>query len=180
MKMRLLGGLALARREGCERGQALFEFVLCIFVLLIMVSGLIDVSRVLHDQQVMSGLSRQGSNLASRGTSLQETVSSLVTQGNSLNVGTQGRIIVTSVANGVNGMPQVTGQVESIGGIAVTSRIGSGVGKPANVPAPATPVLQKGQTIYVTEVFCSYHTVTPIGNLLKLALPSTLYEAAYF
>jgi Flp pilus assembly protein TadG len=156
------------------------EFTACFLVLLTMVFGLIDVSRILHDKQVMSGLTRQGSNLASRGTSLQQTVSALVTQGSSLDLGTQGRVIVTSVAEGSNGSPEITAQVESTGGIAVTSSVGNGVGKPANVPAAANPVLQKGQTIYVTEVYYSFQAVTPIGGILKLALPSTLYEAAYF
>jgi Flp pilus assembly protein TadG len=180
MEMQLWGGRALARRRRSERGQALLEFTACFFVLLTMVFGLIDVSRILHDKQVMSGLTRQGSNLASRGTSLQDTVTSLVTQGSSLNLGTEGRVIVTSVAEGSNGSPEITAQVESTGGIAVTSSIGSGVGKPATVPAAANPVLQKGQTIYVTEVFYTFQAVTPIGSILKLALPTTLYEAAYF
>ena len=41
-------------------------------------------------------------------------------------------------------------------------------------------VVLPGQTIYVTEVFYSYQPVTPIGNMLNVVLPSTLYEAAYF
>jgi len=180
MKVRLFGGRTLARRQESERGQALLEFAVCIFVLLTLVCGLIDVSRMLHDKQVMSGLTRQGSNLASRGTDLQDTVTALVTQGSALDVGTQGKIILTSVAEGANGMPQITGQAESTGGIAATSAIGNGVGQTATVPAAANPVLQKGQTIYVTEVFYSFQTITPIGNLLKLALSSKLYEAAYF
>jgi hypothetical protein len=180
MKMRLLGDRALARCHWDERGQALLEFVFCSFMLLVLVFGLIDISRAISDAQIMSGLTRQGSNLASRGTGLQDTVSALVTQGASLDVGTRGRIIVTSVANGVNGVPEITGQAESMGGIPVTSRIGSGIGQPANVPATANPVLQNGQTIYVTEVFYSFHMITPIGNLLKLVLPSKLYAAAYF
>lgn len=180
MEMRFPGSTALARRQESERGQALLEFAVCVIVLLVMVFGLIDVSRLIHDKQVMSGLTRQGSNLASRGTSLQVTVTSLVTQGASLDMATNGRVILTSVAEGSNGMPEITGQVESTGGIPVTSRIGNGVGQAANVPAAANSVLQKGQTIYVTEVFYSFHAVTPIGGLLKLALPVTLYEAAYF
>ncbi len=180
MKTRLFSGMAHTKRSGSDRGQALLEFTICTFVLLVMVFGLVDFSRLIHDKQVMSGLTRQGSNLASRGTSLQDTVTALVTQGASLNMGTDGRVILTSVADGSNGTPEITGQVESTGGIAVTSAIGTGVGQPANVPATANAVLQKGQTIYVTEVFYSFHTITPIGNLLKLALPFTLYEAAYF
>jgi len=180
MILRSPSSLTRPGHAGREHGQAMLEFILCVFMLFVMVFALIDISRVIQDKQVMSGLSRQGSNLASRGTSLQYTVSALVTQGAALDVGTRGRIIVTSVAEGASGTPEITGQAESTGGIPVTSMIGTGVGQPANVPAAANPILQKGQTIYVTEVFYSYQTVTPIGNLLKLALPSTLYEAAIF
>lgn len=180
MKIRLLKDVILARKHKDERGQALLEFVFCFLVLLVLAFGLIDFSRAIHAEQVMSGLTRQGSNLASRGTSLQETVSALVTQGASFDVGSEGKIIVTSVADGANGVPEITGQAESTGGLSATSKIGTGVGQAAYLPSTASPVLQNGQTLYVTEVFYSFHTVTPIGNLLKLTLPPTLYAAAYF
>jgi hypothetical protein len=180
MKVRLQHGGKQARRRRSERGQALLEFTACFLVLLAMVFGLVDISRILHDKQVMSGLTRQGSNLASRGTSLQQTVSALVTQGSSLDLGTEGRVIVTSVAEGSNGSPEIKAQAESTGGIPVTSIVGSGAGKSATVPSGANSVLKQGQTIYVTEVFYSFRTVTPIGSILKMALPFTLYESAYF
>jgi hypothetical protein len=39
---------------------------------------------------------------------------------------------------------------------------------------------QSNQTTFVTEVFYGYSPVTPIGRLVGLTLPSTLYDAAYF
>lgn len=162
------------------RGEALVELAICVTLLLTLVFGVIDFSQMIFDKQVMSGLTRQGSDLASRGTSLTDTVSALGVQGASLNLGTQGRIIITAVANNANGNPRIIDQAESATGIRVTSAVGSGVGNPASMPASANTVLNAGQTLYVTEVFYSYHPMTPIGNFLNISLASTLYDAAYF
>jgi len=161
-----------------EAGQALVEFAVVGFVLFLLVLGVIDFSRAIYDQEVMKGLTRQGSNLASRGTDLTTAANSVVTGSAPLNLNNYGRVIVTSVAN-VNGFYKITGQV-SAGGIAASSKIGTGVGNPASVPAAAGPILQANQTIYITEVFYSYQAITPVGKLVRLNLPSTLYDVAYF
>src|ERR1039458_10225818 len=96
MIKRLIKGLAWTKRLGDERGAALIELAFCMSTLLILVFGLIDFSLIIFDNQVMSGLSRQGSDLASRGTSMTDTVSALGIQGASLNIGTNGRIILTA------------------------------------------------------------------------------------
>ena len=163
---------------GAESGQALVEFAAVGLLLLMLVFGLIDFSRAIYDQQIMKGLTRQGSNLASRGTDLTASASSVITGAAPLDLNNNGRVIVTSVAN-VNGFYKITGQV-SAGGIPASSKIGQGVGNPATVPSAATPILQLNQTIYVTEVFYSYQAVTPIGKLATVKMPSTLYDVAYF
>jgi Flp pilus assembly protein TadG len=147
--------------------------------MLTLVFGLIDFSQMIFVKQVMSGITRQGSNLASRGTSLAETVTALSLQGGSLNIGTDGRIIVTAVAD-VKGKPEIMNQSETPNGISVTSAIGSVIGKPATMPASANTALSAGQTLYVTEVFYSYSPMTPIGNLLRKSVGSILYETAIF
>jgi Flp pilus assembly protein TadG len=179
MIKRLIKGLAWAKRLEDERGAALIELALCLSMLLVLVFGIIDFSQIILDHEVMSGLSRQGSDLASRGTSLTDTVSALGIQGASLNIGTKGRIILTAVTD-VNGNFQIIGQAESPTGISITSAVGSGVGNAASMPSSANYVLQAGQTLYVTEVFYSYTPMTPIGSFLKTSLASTLYESAYF
>jgi len=188
MIKRMIRRLQGARRLRDERGAVLVELALCMTVLLLLVFGVIDFSLIIFDRQVMSGISRQGSDLASRGGEpdpgsdtdpLQQIVAALVTQGETLNMATKGRIFITAVAD-VNGKPQIIDQAESSSGIAVNSQVGSGIGKSAAMPASATPVLQAGETIYVTEVYYAFTPVTPIGRFLKLSLASNLYESAYF
>ena len=182
MIKRLIRGLAWAKRLEDERGAALVELALCLFMLLVLVFGIIDFSQIIYDHQQMSGLSRQGSDLASRAAddTLQETVAALVVQGAPMNIGTNGRIILTEVANNSSGSPIIVNQAESTTGIAATSAVGTGIGNPATMPAAATTALNAGQTLFVTEVFYSYSPMTPLGNFLKTSLASTLYESAYF
>jgi hypothetical protein len=128
--------------------------------------------------QVMVGLTREGSNLASRGTTLSDSAKAVITGDAPLDLNANGEVIVTSIAN-VGGSNIITGQA-SQGGISRSSKLGAGVGNHATVPPAAAAMLQPGATIYVTEVFYSYRPITPIGNFVKIVMPSTLYEAAYF
>ena len=48
-------------------GQAIVEFAMTVTVLLILLCASIDFGRAFSDMQAMSELTRQGSNLASRG-----------------------------------------------------------------------------------------------------------------
>jgi Flp pilus assembly protein TadG len=164
-------------RDG-RRGQATVEFAVIATVLLVLVLALVDFSRALYDLQVMVGLSRQGSNLASRGDSLAVATAAVVTGDAPLNLTSNGEVIITSVMN-TAGVDQITGQ-SSQGGTTNTSKIGSAIGGRANIPTTAQTMVQPGQTIYVTEIYFTYKPITPIGNFVKMVLPSTLYEAAYF
>jgi len=159
-------------------GQATVEFAVVATVLLVLELALVDFSRALYDLQVMVGLTRQGSNLASRGDSLPEAASAVVSGDGPLNLASNGQVIVTSVMN-TGGVNQITGQA-SQGGTSNTSKIVSRIGSTAKVTTAATTMLQPGQTIYITEVFYTYKPITPIGNFIKMVMPSTLYEAAYF
>ena len=159
-------------------GQATLEFAVAATVLLVLLLAVVDFSRAIYDLQVMVGLTRQGSNLASRGDTLPQAASAVIAGDAPLNLVNNGEVIVTSVMN-VGGVDQITGQA-SQGGTTNNSKIGTAIGATAKVPAAAATMLQPGQTIYITEVFFTYKPITPIGNFVKMVLPSTLYEVAYF
>ena len=80
-----------------------------------------------------------------------------------------------------NGVYTITDQA-SLGGMlpAPSSKLGTGIGNTATLSLAEQGMLKPGQSIYVSEVFYSYQPVTPIGNFVKIVMPSTLYEAAYF
>jgi Flp pilus assembly protein TadG len=178
---RLIKGFARTTRLEDERGGAIVELALCMSMLLVLVFGLIEFSQIIFDYEVMSGLSRQGSNLASRGGySLKQAADAVVIQGASLNIGTNGRVIVTEVANNSSGQPAIVNQGESSPGISVNSMVGSGNGNAATMPLGTSAKLATGQAIYVTEIFYAYKPITPLGAFLKVSLAHTLYETAYF
>jgi Flp pilus assembly protein TadG len=161
-----------------QSGQAMLEFAIIASLLIILVFAIIDFGRAFNELQVMVELTRQGSNLASRGTSLLDSANAVVAGDAPLNLNSNGEVIVTSVTNNAQGNV-ITGQV-SQGATSNASKIGNGVGTPATVPASAVAMLQPGQTIYITEVFYNYQAITPIATLLNIVMPSTLYQAAYF
>jgi Flp pilus assembly protein TadG len=161
-----------------ESGQAAMEFALIAVLMLVILCMVIDFCRAIHNEQLMAGLSREGSNLASRGTTLSDSAAAVIGGSPSLDLSDKGEVIITSVTN-INRVYTITDQF-SQGGISKNSRVGTGVGNTASVPASAAAMLQSGQTMYVTEIFYSYQPITPIQNLIKIVMPSTLYEAAYF
>ena len=56
--------------RGRDSGQAILEYALSATVMLILIFGLIDLSRAIFVAQVIANLSGQGSSMASRGTYL--------------------------------------------------------------------------------------------------------------
>jgi Flp pilus assembly protein TadG len=169
----------LSRRHYRSRqsGQALLEFACVALIMIGLAFGLIDVSRAIHEKQVLINLSREGSNLAFRLTSLSDTAQAVVDGASPLDMNKQGRVIVTEVHNdGTN--CQVADQV-SLGGLkGQTSRIGKKGGKP--FPCMSADVPRPNQSAFVTEVFYDYEPVTPVGKMMQVAIPSTLYDVAYF
>lgn len=167
------------KRAG-ESGQALVEFAISVLVLLTLVFGMIDFSRAIYQQQVITNLTGQGADLAFRGvgtvdTSLSTAATAVINSSSTLNLSSHGRVIVTAAYNS-NPTTKITAQV-STGGISASSRVGT-VGSVAALPAGAVPLTLK--TVYVMEIYYAYQPITPVGRLLHTALPMQLYDAAYY
>jgi len=148
-----------------------------LFMLFIFVFALIDISRAIYQEQLMTGLSREGSNLASRGTTLTNSATAVINEC-PLDLANNSKVIVTSVMN-QGGAFKITGQATA-GPLSATSKVGTGVGSTATLPPSARSMIAANQTIYVTEVYYTYQAITPVGQMMSITLPSTLYDAAYF
>jgi Flp pilus assembly protein TadG len=156
-------------------GQALIEFALVAVMLLLVLFGVIDFSRIILDRLVMINVSREGANLISRGTDMTNALNALVTSAYPLNINSNGYIILSSVYNN-SGVLKITSQ-KTTGGKPAVSHVGS-TNTTVTLPNPNLPL--PNQTLYVAEVFYTFTPVTPLGALLGITLPMTNYDAAFF
>jgi Flp pilus assembly protein TadG len=161
-----------------ESGQAFIEFSLIIMVMTVMLFGLIDFGRFIYQRQVVVNLSREGANLVLRNTSPDVAAAAVLNSSSPLTMNTKGRLFMSTVSNS-NGTVQVTSQWATGGLNSVSSKIGA-VNSTANMPSTPTKIPAAGKNLYVTEVYYSFTPITPLGKLLKLVMPATLYDVAYF
>ena len=160
-----------------EAGQVLVELALSATVMLVLVFGIVDFCRAIYERQVMCNLAAEGSSMASRDPALATTASALAAASYPFNLNTNGKIIISAVFNNNNSL-QLTAQ-STLGALAANSKIGSSIGGTATLPQSAIPPVN--QTVYVTEIFSLYSTVTPIGKLISgLTMSTQIYEAAYY
>ncbi|MCG8468258.1 MAG: pilus assembly protein [Gemmatimonadetes bacterium] len=165
----------LRRLARDTRGVELVELVMVLPLLLIVVFGILEFGSVFDKQHVVSTLSREGANIASRGAALDSVVSVTISNGNTVDVGPAGAVIASRV-DVVGGVPQVAAQ--SLGGsMTATSKVGT----PGN---PATPYvgngLADGNSYYVVEIFLPYQPFTPLRGLVAPVIPDTLYDRTIF
>ena len=175
MPSKKLPAWALRRARDCS-GQSLVELAFVSLVLMVILFGMIDFGRAIYRQQLITNLSREGANLASRDSTFPETLDALVVSAGTLNIETDGYIILTELSRATDGTLSVTRQ-QTRGSQTSASKIGTVGGSVSfsqnNIPAP-------GQSLIVAEVFVLYSSVTPVGKLIGVAMPSKLYDAAFF
>lgn len=152
------------------------EFALCLPILMLLLLGVIEFSRSIDAAHSLSGLSREGANLAARGTPLDTVVITVVTNGQDIALGEAGGVVATEVEINEAGWPLVRAQAFSPG-FTRASAMGA-VGDTAFALQEAG--LLAGRRHYIIEVFYRYQPITPLGNLTGLGVRDTLYDRAVF
>jgi Flp pilus assembly protein TadG len=162
-------------RLRCERGQAAVELAVVTPLLLILFLGIFEFGRAFELVHALGGLSREGANLAARGVPLDQAVTVTLSNGQDIQLSTQGGVIATRLSKSA-GKLTVDDQVATAG-YAGRSHYGVKGGAPINL-TPAT--FSDGQTVYVVELFYRYSTVTPFKVFTKTVFPDELYARTFF
>lgn len=186
-----------------EKGQSLAEFAMVLPLLVILGLGVIEVSFALLDQHGITKLTREGANLISRDTTLQDAAAALRTMsGRSGNFDSGSKVIFSVIRRGAstgtaNFDRLILSQRYEFGSIAGASTVrtqggGSFGGPPdyaaansdgnANLRVTSLPndiVVVRGGMLYVTEIYATHRLLTPFDRF-GIRVPTTLYSIAYF
>lgn len=156
-----------------------------VVVLAVLTLGLIDVCRAIYTRQVIANLAREGANLASRGSGdtraeiVSNAVAAVVASASPLSITTNGLVIITAVNNTGNG--GIINLQQKNGALTFNnSKVGTRVGRSATLPNTTPALSQPNYTVFVAEIYYRFAPITPIGKLLKVAMPTNLYDVAYF
>lgn len=187
-----------------SRGQSLLEFALVAPLLVILALGVIEVGYALLDQHVVTKLTREGSNLISRDSTIQAAKTALTSMSTApVNFESGSKVIfsvirkgaTTGTANfGANILYQryEYGDVPDAPSRIRTSGNGSYRGAPNYeainadtdrrlqiVNMPPNIEISPGGMVYVTEIYTEHTRLTPLHNF-GIPLPERLYSIAYF
>jgi Flp pilus assembly protein TadG len=184
------------------RGQTLIEFTVALPLLLLIFLGVVDMGYLLLDQHVVTKLSREGSNMISRDTTLQDAAAALNGMSSRpVDFSTNSRMILSVIRNvstggAANFNKAVLYARYEYGGLSATSRILT-AGTPSFGPAPdyqtsnsdnntslqvtnlPPGLIVTGGLLYVTEIYTTHILLTPLDKF-GVTLPQTLYSIAYF
>jgi hypothetical protein len=193
----------LSRLARQDRGQSIMELSLVLPILLLLVLGVVEVSFALLDHHIVTKLTREGSNLISRDTSIGDAATALRTMSSRpVDFDSNSRVIFSVIRN----VPTVGAanynqpilyqryEYGAIGGASKLSIAGSGSFGPApdyqaansdnntglrvtNLP-PGLEI-SLGGFVYVTEIYSQHQLITPFDRL-GVGVPNTLYSIAYF
>ncbi len=161
-----------------RQGQAIVETVLIAPLLLLLLLGLIESGNALSINHKMVVLSREGANIASRGTSLPETLNVLVASGDEINLRENGGIVVTRILV-IDGDPVVDARASSPGYEASSRLWNPGADDSIVVPLQSLNLVE-GQALHAVEIIYDYEALTPVGGFLPEGWTDEIYERAIF
>lgn len=184
-----------------ERGQGLLEFAIVLPLVLVLVLGVVEIGYALLDHHVVTKLTREGSNLISRNTSLTDAGAAMRTMSTRpVDFSSGSRIIFSVVKKGAttgtaNVNKDVLYQRYEFGTLSTPSKLqtlgtGSFTGpdheainsdtdtrlQVTNLP---TGLVAPGGIIYITEIYSTHTLITPF-NRFGISVPTQLYSIAYF
>jgi Flp pilus assembly protein TadG len=159
------------------RGVAMIELALVLPILVLLVLGVIDFSRMIQFNNVLISLTREGANLAARSTEPpQFIVKTLMDTAEPLQMNTDGMMYITKLVGNGTQQARVAAQYRSTSGgktslgsaLWTCSSWSSGVcnvpgsaGPPDTRPTVTLPVaLTNGETVYAVEAFYDYTLFT--------------------
>ena len=164
----------LRRFAGSDCGQGVAEFAIALPVILMILLGMVEFANAYDRVHGLAGLSREGANIAARGTALSEVMTVVMTNGQSLEVPSRGGAVISRITV-QGGIPTVESQLASEG-YEDASRL-TDADEAAKWIQEAG--LSEGSTHYTVELFLTYEPVTPVASFIGVA-PSQLYERALF
>jgi hypothetical protein len=186
-----------------ERGQSLIEFAVVLPFLLVIAFGVIEMSSALYDQHVITRLSREGANLISRDSTIQDASAALRTMSvRPVNFDADSKVIFSVIKRGAtagtaNFDRLILYQRATFGGGSGNSAImtagSASFAGPPNYEASASDtntnlrvtnlpsglVSVRGGMLYVVEIYTTHTTLTPLARFGGL-VPTRLYSIAYF
>jgi hypothetical protein len=184
------------------RGQSLVEFAIVMPLVLVIAMGVIEASYALLHQHVVTKLTREGSNLISRDTSLQDAAAAMRSMSTAPVDFDNGSKLIFSVIKDVAttgssnfGQPVLYQRYEygTLGRHSTLTTRGSGsFGSGPDFEATNSDndtslqitnlppnLVTTGGMLYITEIYTSHPLITPLDRL-GITMPTTLYSIAYF
>jgi hypothetical protein len=184
-------------------GQGILEFALAVPVIMALALGVIEVSYALLDQHVVTKLSREGSNMISRDTSIDDAVTVLKNMSTPPVAFPANSKVIFSVIKSPStltaanyGVPVLyqryvmpgsvisnTGYLAHAGGsfgpgpdyLAVNSDTDPAL-RVTNLPPG---LISTGGMLYITEIYTRHPLITPFDKF-GISVPTLLYSIAYF
>ena len=184
-------------------GQSMIEFAIVMPLVCLLVLGVVEVGYALLDQQVVTKLTREGSNLISRNSSLQDATTALRTMATRpVDFNNGSRMIFSVLKRGATpGTPNyqqiILYQRTQFGNGSGSSKLntrgsGSFGGAPDYVAnnsdtdtrlqvtsVPNNIITVDGGLMYVTEIYTRHVLITPFDRF-GVTVPQNLYSIAYF
>lgn len=161
-----------------NRGAAFLELAIILPLLVLLALGVFDYARAIHAKNIITNMSREGANLASRSAIAKtDIMNSIAYTAQPLNMNSNGMIYITVVTGNLEGgsvVPRIQSQARWQGKTTPPSRIGSTVGAIAQNLGSLN--IANGETVNVVEVYYRYQGLF----YSYLGLDKQLYSMSVF